>query len=201
MHGVIKALVVASLLAAGFAVHHHHDWFFGTQDEKKQDAKKQDAGGMPPPPQPTDEHKWLAEGAGKWKAVGKIHTGPDQTVPMEGIQTNTMQQGGLWQIIDYKENSGGFAGHGVSGYDTEKKKFVSVWVDSMTTQASIGEGTLSPDKKSLGLLFDMPGPDGKMMKVQETITRKDDKTTTLDMSSVGADGKLTKMLEITYTKM
>ena len=99
MHALIKALVVASLLGAGFAVHHH--WL-----SVPQDAKKQDAGGMPPGPPPTEDHKWLAMGAGKWKASGKIHMGPDQTMPMEGVQTNTMQAGGLWQLIDYKENAG-----------------------------------------------------------------------------------------------
>ena len=66
---------------------------------------------------------------------------------MNGVQTNTMQQGGLWQIIDFKDDTGGFVGHGVAGYDPMKKKFVSVWVDNMGTALSPAEGTLSADKK------------------------------------------------------
>jgi Protein of unknown function (DUF1579) len=195
MHAMIKGFLVATLLAA--FVGHHHGWF--VQDDKKQDAKKEAAGGGMP--EPTAEHKWLAEGAGKWKAVGKMYA-KEGPMPMSGVQTNTMQQGGLWQIIDYKDDSGMFVGHGVSGYDPAKKKFVSVWVDNTGMALEPAEGTLSADKKTLTMTFGMTNPEtGKRMAIVETITRKDDKTTLFEMNEVSPDEKTTKMLEITYTKM
>jgi hypothetical protein len=189
MHAVIKGLVAALLLGGGFAA---GDFF---QDEKKQDAQ-----GMPSP-EPSAEHKWLAEGEGTFKAEGKMMIGPDQWKPMKGTQTNVMQKGGLWQVMDYKEADGSFVGHGVNGWDPTKKKFVSIWVDSMSTEMSIGEGTLSADKKVLTMQFDMPMGDGKRMKVTETITRKDDKTVVLEMASPAPDGTMVKFMEITYTKV
>ena len=64
-----------------------------------------------------------------------------------------MQQGGLWQIIDFKDDDGKFAGHGVAGYDPAKKKFVSVWVDNWAMALEPAEGTLSADKKTLTMTW------------------------------------------------
>jgi hypothetical protein len=192
MHALIKCLVVTTVLAIAF-------FAFEAIQDAKQDAKP--AGGMPPGPEPTAEHKWLADGAGKWKATGKVFVGPGQEMPLSGVQTNTMQPGGLWQITDFKEDTGPFVGHGIAGYDPAKKKFVSVWVDSMGTELAPAEGTLSADKKTLTMEFMATGPTGEKEKMKETITRKDDKTSFFEMFKVGADGKQMKVLEITYTKM
>jgi len=121
---------------------------------------------------------------------------------MNGVQTVTMQEGGLWQMIDFKADDGKFFGHGVAGYDPAKKKFVSVWVDNWTMSMDPAEGTLSADKKTLTLNFGMTDPkSGARMAMIETITRKDDKTTLLEMSMATPDEKTIKVLEITYTKM
>ena len=41
--------------------------------------------------------------------------------------------GGFWLLLDYKGDFGGmkFEGKGATGYDPNKKKYVSTWVDSM----------------------------------------------------------------------
>jgi hypothetical protein len=190
MNALIKCLAVATILTSGFVLF-----------EKAQDAKggKQDAMVMPTP---DPEHKWLADGAGTWKATGKMYMSPTDAKPLNGTQTNTMQQGGLWQITDYKEADGSFVGHGITGYDPLKKKFVGVWVDPMTKELAMSEGTLSADKKTLTMEFTMTEPgSGTKMKMTETITRKDDKTVQFDMTTLGPDGKPMKVLEITYTKM
>jgi hypothetical protein len=187
MNALIKCLAIASLIGAGFVAYDQ------TQDAKDnmQDAAM---------PQPTEEHKWLAEGAGKWKAVGKIWM-EGQEMPISGIQTNTMQQGGFWQLIDFKSDDGNFAGNGVCGYDTIKKKFVSVWVDSMTPEFSPAEGTRSADKKTLTMQFTSTHPKHGPQKITETITRKDDKTVHFEMNVAGPDGKPQKIMDMTYTRM
>ena len=185
MHVLNKGLVVASLLCAGFLSHH-------------QDAKKEPAGMAVP--EPTAEHKWLAEDAGKWKATGKYQVGPGVWVPISGVQTNTMQQGGLWQIIDFKDDAGQFSGHGVAGYDPGRKKFMSLWVDNASAEFAPAEGTLSADKKTLTSEFTKTDASGKKVKVTETFLRKDSKTTLMEMFDT-VDGKPVKTLEITYTRM
>jgi hypothetical protein len=189
MNALIKCLAVVSLVGAGFVA---HDF---TQDEKAKGG--QDAG----MPQPTEEHKWLAAGAGKWKATGKYMMGPENWVPINGVQTNTMQTGGFWQVIEFKDDTGQFAGNGLVGYDPLKKKFVSVWVDSMTTELPLSEGTLSADKKTMSMEFMRTDQkSGKKIKVTETVTRKDDKTTVLEMFD-HESGSPVKVLEINYAKM
>jgi hypothetical protein len=200
MHALIKGLVVATLIGAGFALHHHHGWLFGAQDDKKQDAKKE-FGGMAIP-EPTAEHKWLADGVGTFKAVGKMMQEDGTWMQMTGVQTNAMQQGGLWQLTDYKDDKGMFVGHGITGYDPAKKKFVGVWVDSMGTALEPSEGTLSADKKTLTMTVGMTDPkSGKRITMTETVTRKDDKSALMEFMMPGPDGKPMKMMEITYTKM
>jgi hypothetical protein len=184
MQSLIRCLVVASLVGAGFVARDV------IQDEK-------DAGGMQAEPL-TEEHKWLAEGAGKWKAAGKFNMGGNW-VPISGVQTNTMQAGGRWQLIEFKDDQG-FVGNGISGFDTGKKKFVSVWVDSMSSDFAPAEGTLSADKKTLTMNFTITR-EGKRIAVTETVTRKDKDTTVFEMMHAGPDGKSEKVLEITYTRM
>jgi hypothetical protein len=188
MSSLVKCLAIASILGAAFVCYDR------TQDDKPM--------GGPPMPQPTEEHKWLAEGAGKWKATGKIMMGPTESMPMSGVQTNTMQQGGLWQLVEFKDDAGQFSGNGISGYDTVKKKFVSLWVDNMGSEFTPAEGTLSADKKTLTMKFQMTDKEsGKKIDVTETIVRKDPKTALFEMHHAGPDGKSMKVLEITYTKM
>jgi len=55
-----------------------------------------------------------------------------------GVETNTLV-GGLWLVSDFQGRWGSqpFHGHGTFGYDTSKKKYVGIWVDSMSTRSPI----------------------------------------------------------------
>jgi Protein of unknown function (DUF1579) len=161
--------------------------------------RKKEAGAMAMP-EPTAEHKWLAEGSGKFKVTGTMHA-PTGPMPMNGIQTNTMQQGGLWQIVDFKTDDGKYTGHGVTGYDPAKKKFVGVWVDNWAMAFEPSEGTLSADKKTVTMTVGMTDEAGKRVTMTETITRKDDKSAHFEMTTPGPDGKPMKLIELDYTKM
>jgi hypothetical protein len=192
MHALIKVMAAAVLFGGGFVANEI------AQDEK-QDGKEP-AGMMAP--EPTDMHKWLAEGAGKWKCKGTVMMGPGQEMPMSGVQTNTMQEGGLWQIIDYKDDSGHFFGHGIAGYDVVKKQFVSVWVDNMGAELAPATGVLSEDKKTLTMRFQITDPhSGQKVDVTETMTRKDKDTVTFQVMHARPDTKSMKVLDLTYTRM
>jgi hypothetical protein len=72
----------------------------------------------------------------------------------------------------------------------------------MGAELSPAEGTLSADKKTLTMKYQMTDPEsGKKIDVTETITRKDPTNVTLEMMHAGPDGKSMKVLEINYTKM
>jgi hypothetical protein len=69
----------------------------------------------------------------------------------EGTETNTLGCGGLWLISDFKGKLMGmpYHGHGIQGWDPEKKKYVGVWVDNMTVRLDISEATYDAAAKTL----------------------------------------------------
>ena len=202
MNLLIKGTTCVALLVTGMGL---GTFTRGPQDAPKKDAPKQDAAkadmGMPAP-EVTPEHKWLAADAGTWKSAAKFYMPDGSVMPQPGKQVNTMQTGGLWQTINFRSDDGTFHGNGIAGYDPVKKKFISVWADSMTPFLMTGEGTLDAAKKILTI--EQQGFDptaGKVIKMRETLERKDETHVHMEMHGPGPDGKEMKMFEIDYTKM
>jgi hypothetical protein len=94
--------------------------------------------------QPTKEHQWLKEMMeGEWEA--SFGDG------MKAVSSSKMGLNGLWLFTTFKGDFGGsaFEGRGVDGYDTNKKKFVGTWIDSMETGIMTLEGTYDAATKTL----------------------------------------------------
>jgi hypothetical protein len=151
--------------------------------------------GQVQPPGP--EHEKLKQLEGNWKAVMELagHTS-------EGKVTYKSICGGMWVSSDFEGDVGGmkFEGHGLDGYDTNKKKFVSVWVDSMGSAPLFMEGDVDPTSKLLVLTGEGPGPDGKPQKVKSTVTTGDKDHFTFKMYLVQPDGSDQQMMTIDYTR-
>ncbi|HYC78177.1 MAG TPA: DUF1579 family protein, partial [Planctomycetota bacterium] len=114
-----------------------------------QDAKKEGGQDGANTMKPLDEHKWLASQVGTWKATMSMMTGPDQWERGVGTETVRMDCGGLWQISDFEMpklgGMGAFKGHGVMGYDPDRKKFVGHWFDAWGYSPTAMEGTTDKD--------------------------------------------------------
>src|SRR5712671_4063554 len=78
------------------------------------------------PPTPGPEHETLKKLEGTWNA--KIKMGDSESA---GTATYKMECGCLWLMSDFRGEffDQKFQGRGMDGYDPEKKKYVSVWVD------------------------------------------------------------------------
>jgi hypothetical protein len=127
--------------------------------------------------------------------------GPDKP-PMEskGTQTDKIGCGGLWLVIDAKEEGGmNFHGHGMLGYDGAKQKYVSTWVDSMSTTIMSSEGSVDKDGKVLSMNGEATH-EGVAMKFREVTTVKDKDHKTMEMFVLGGDGKEMKMGVLEYTR-
>ncbi|TAH38711.1 MAG: DUF1579 domain-containing protein [Planctomycetota bacterium] len=185
----LALLIVAPLAAAGL-----------TAAALSRDQAPQDPAAMMA--KPTAEHEVLKLDEGTWKAQTKFWMAPNQEPEAgTGVETNTMSLNGLWLVSDYKDDSGMFAGHGVAGYDTQKKKYVGAWVDTMTTHLGLSEGTWDKGKKTMtwtGEGTDMAT--GKPAKFRTVVTYPDAKTRHAEAFMTGADGKEWKNLEIHYTR-
>lgn len=163
--------------------------------------------GAPGVPKPTAEHKVLAADAGTWDAVIKTYMGGPDAEPMtsKGTEVNTMMVGGLWSISEFKGDFGGmpFEGRGQFGYDPLKKMYVGTWVDSMTPNLSVLEGSYDAKTKTMTFVGDGVDVQTKAKYTQKMVTTmKDDGTRvfTLYMKMAATGDKEVKFMEITYTR-
>jgi hypothetical protein len=106
---------------------------------------------------PGAEHAFLAETEGDW-IVTMSSPGGDIT----GKGSYKMAHSGLWLTsqLEMKMPEGPFTGTGLDSYDPVKKKFVAIWVDSMSATPIILEGDRSADGKKVTMTGKGPGADG-----------------------------------------
>jgi hypothetical protein len=155
----------------------------------------------PPMPKPGPEHELLKKDVGTWDATVEMMM--PASPPSKGTETSVLGPGGLWLLSDFKSEMMGvpFQGHGVTGWDPAKKKYVGVWVDSMSTSVSLTETTYDPATKTAsGMLDGPPGPDGQPMKMKAVTEYKDDDTRVFTMYVKGPDGKEVPTMRITYKR-
>ncbi len=145
-------------------------------------------------PQPGAEHKLLAELAGEWST--KINVAGEEWT---GTATYKMVHGGLWLAseLDAKMPQGPFTGQGLDTYNPNKKKYVSVWVDSMAVEPLILEGEISKDGKTQTMTGKGPGMDGTLTDYK-TVTEyvsKDKHTFKLWMGQTTGEPMMTAVYE------
>ncbi len=135
-----------------------------------------------------------------------VKPGPEHEVlkKMEGDWTLTMKIAGAETKgkVAYKSEFGGlmvsgllegemfgakFTGKSMDSYDAAKKKYVSVWVDSMSGVPMMLEGTYDKEKKTMTLSGEGPGMDGKPTKYKSVTVIKD--ADSMDFSMYVGDGK------------
>jgi hypothetical protein len=90
-----------------------------------------------------------------------------------------------------------FEGRGTMAYDNLQKHYVSTWIDNMGTGIMIANGACD-GKGTWNMSGESPDPmTGKMIKTRSVMKLVDDNTFVMEMYMPGADGKETKMMEIT----
>lgn len=146
-------------------------------------------------PKPGPEHEHLKALAGIWDAQS---AGGES----KGTLSREMALNGLWLLEHFKGEAGGmkFEGRGATSYDAAKKKYINVWIDSMSTSPMVSEGTYDKSSKTMTMKGDMPLPDGKTMKVTMVTVTKDANTNVFTMTGAGPDGKEFEMIKITYRR-
>lgn len=146
---------------------------------------------------PGPEHAIFKDWAGGWDAA--ISAGGADS---KGSVSAKVGLNGLWLLDELKSEIGGmpFEGRGALSYDSAKKKYIHVWIDSMSTSPMISEGTYDKATKTLTLDGTMAGPDGMTMKVRQVTVTKDADTREFTLSALGPDGAPTEMIKVTYKR-
>jgi hypothetical protein len=129
-------------------------------------------------PKPGPEHEMLKKMAGTWDLTMKFGGGESK-----GTVVYKMEPGGLWLSSQLESELFGqkFWGKGLDSYDAAKKKYVGVWVDSMSTSPMVMEGTYDAAKKTLTMAGEGPGMDGKPTKYKSVSVMPDDDTINFSM--------------------
>jgi hypothetical protein len=135
-------------------------------------------------PKPGPEHDVLKALEGTWEST--LKAGGQES---KGTVTYKMDLGGFWLTgaMDSEMFGAKFSGKSLESYHPAKKKYVSVWVDSMSTAPVIMEGTYDKEKKTMTMAGEGPGMDGKPMKYRSVTTMPDKDT--VEMTMWIGDGK------------
>ena len=145
-------------------------------------------------PKPGPEHEVLKKMEGNWDLTMKFGG-----MESKGSVVYKMELGGLWLTSSLEGDIGGmkFSGKGLDTYDAASKKYVGVWIDSMSTRPMTMEGTYDKATKTLTMIGDGPGPDGKPVKHRAVSQMPDDDT--INFSMYMGDGK-EPMFTIVYKR-
>jgi len=145
-------------------------------------------------PKPGPEHELLKKREGIWSTTMKAGG-----MEFKGAVTYKMELGGLWLVGSMDSDLGGqrFYGKSLDTYDAGKKKYVGVWFDSMSTTPMTMQGTYNKDKKTLTMVGEGPGMDGKPAKWKSVTEMTDNDTVHLSMYA--GDGK-DPMFTVTYKR-
>ena len=130
------------------------------------------------PPKPGPEHEILKKHVGTWDLTMKFEGGESR-----GTCVYKLDLGGLWLASTVESDLMGmkFSGRGYDTYDATKKKYVGVWMDSMSTSPMTMEGTFDAAKKSFTMTGEGPGMDGKPTKYKSVSEMPDDDTIIMKM--------------------
>lgn len=149
-----------------------------------------------------EPHKFLAERAGNWDVTARMWMAPGAP-PEESAGTveATMIMGGRFLVEKFSGTAMGqpFTGMGITGYDNLKKKYVSIWIDSMSSGIMYSEGTVTG--KTLTWMGEMPDlMTGKYKKNRGTEIMSDANHRTAEGFDTTPDGKEFKNMELVYVR-
>jgi hypothetical protein len=152
-------------------------------------------------PKVAKEIELLHKDIGEWDATVLAAAAPGQQPTAESaVERVSAACLGRWLWSDFKGQFMGapFEGHALMGYDTNQKKYVSIWIDSMSAAAAQTLGTFDAAKKAYTFNGSSVDPTGKPMTINEVVTWKDDNTRVLKME-FKCDDQVSNM-EITYKR-
>ena len=146
------------------------------------------------PAKPGPEHEVLKKYVGTWDTTMKFGD-----MSFKGTATYKMDLGGLWLHSAIESDLFGmkFSGRGYDSYDPAKKKYVAIWVDSMAPHPVLMEGTYDKEKKTMTMIGEGPGQDGKPAKMKSVSEMPDNDT--INMSMFAGDAK-EPMFTVTYKR-
>lgn len=150
----------------------------------------------PAMPDVTEHHKRVLSGVGEWEGTITMYMPGMEPQPMPAHET-VEAVGPYWTTSTFTSDMGGmqFMGKSSLGYDSDKKQYVSTWIDSTTTYLTVMHGEFDAKKNMLVMRWKGPNwmGDGSETDFRnETVQRADASVSTFYMGA----GEGTKSMEI-----
>lgn len=144
-------------------------------------------------------HAALLQDVGAWDAIVES-TCSGETTKDKGSELVHAICDGRWTWSVFRSQFLGkpFVGHALVGWDANKKKYASMWIDSMSATCSVTSGTFDEKTKTYSFTGSCTGPDGKPMQVEQTLSYEDKDSRVLRMKLDGPAMKST--MKITYAR-
>ncbi len=155
---------------------------------------------------PGDAHKKLEQFVGTWNVEAKVWMNGPKGEPSvsKGNAEYTLALGGRYLQQEFSGEMMGqpMNGVGYTGYDNFGKKYVSFWIDNMSTAMSTMEGTMDKEGKTLTMWGKMDEPStGEKGKKVKYVTRVVDKDKhVFESYDVTSFGEKQPVMVITYTR-
>ena len=152
---------------------------------------------------PGTMHEMLSRSVGEWSEEMTMWMTPGgEPVKNTATMKVTMIMGNRYQQGMHTGSFNGmpFEGMSIVGYDNALKKFISTWVDNMSTGIMSMEGTYDEKTRTISMSGKCVDPmTGKWMPVRETHKFVDDNTHIMEMF-MQHEGKEFKSMEIKMTR-
>ena len=154
--------------------------------------------------QPGKEHELLKKLAGNWRVETSFQMMPGiPEMKSNGTDKSEMILADRYLKSDFSGDMMGhpFKGIAMMGYDTMKKKYVSLWIDEMTTGFMTSEGTFDSSGKVLTFTGESFCPTtNKVEPFRHVFTIESDDKHTFEGFGPGPDGKEFRMMRMVYTR-
>ncbi len=114
-------------------------------------------------PKPTEEHAMIQKGVGVWEGTVTMFMPGMPETPTPATEV-VRSEGPFWITSDFKSSFMGmdYNGHGCHGYDPVKGKYVSTWIDSMSSYLSVMEGTHNAETNAIEMTWEAPDMTGQL---------------------------------------
>lgn len=90
----------------------------------------------------------------------------------KGVLHARLIAGGRWLVTDFRNDTTGFEGHGLYGYDAATGRYSGTWVDDTRSGLLVAEGEWNPEARTMTFEWSATFPDGRSMRwidVTETV--------------------------------
>ncbi len=142
----------------------------------------------------------LSADVGTWDADVLVRPSPGAApIPSKGVMTSRLVAGGRWLVTEFRNESTGFEGHGIYGWDPTRRSYVATWVDNERTFLTVGEGTWDPAAHTMTYRWQAEAR-GRTLRWRDVSDKHEHGKLVFRSFVPGPDGAEFEMMTVTYRR-